>query len=62
MRGIHAVRAELPVIVHTGNVDAMPAFGEGIGRPSAVVQKPVESSRLRSVLAQYLPKAMPIAG
>jgi PAS domain S-box-containing protein len=62
VRGLHAVRAELPVIVHTGNVDAMPAFGEGAGRPCAVLQKPVEPSRLRSVLAQYLPHAPSVVG
>ena len=56
VRGLHAVRAELPVIVHTGNVDAMPAFGDGVGRPSAVLQKPVEpcatAQRARAISAE----------
>ncbi|HET7203343.1 MAG TPA: PAS domain S-box protein [Steroidobacteraceae bacterium] len=54
VRHVRNVRADLPVIVHTGNVDAMPALEEGGARPCAVLQKPVDPARLRSVLAQCL--------
>jgi CheY-like chemotaxis protein len=56
VRRLQEVRADLPVIVHTGNVDAMPALVEGAARPRAVLQKPVDPARLRSVLAQCLRK------
>jgi CheY-like chemotaxis protein len=56
VRRVRDVRADLPVIVHTGNVDAMPALEEGAARPRAVLQKPVDPARLRSVLAQCLRK------
>jgi DNA-binding NtrC family response regulator len=54
VRRLSEVRAGLPVIVHTGNVDAMPTLGEGAARPAAVLQKPVDPARLRSVLAHCL--------
>ena len=53
-RHLYAVRPDLPVIVHTGNVDAMPALGAAGVRPCAVLQKPVDPAQLRSVLAQCL--------
>ena len=56
VKRLRDLRADLPVIVHTGNVDAMPPFDEGAPRPSAVLQKPVDPVRLRSALAQCLPK------
>jgi PAS domain S-box-containing protein len=56
VKRLRDLRADLPVILHTGNVDAMPAFEEGAPRPSAVLQKPVDPVRLRSALAQCLPK------
>ena len=59
MRRLRDVRADLPVIVHTGNVDAMPAVGEGAARPAAVLQKPVDPARLRSVLARCLERTPP---
>jgi PAS domain S-box-containing protein len=54
VRRLSDVRAGLPVIVHTGNVDAMPTLGEGAARPAAVLQKPVDPARLRSVLAHCM--------
>jgi CheY-like chemotaxis protein len=59
VRRLRDVRADLPVIVHTGNVDAMPALVEGAARPAAVLQKPVDPARLRNVLAQCLARAHP---
>ena len=56
VRRLRDVRADLPVIVHTGNVDAMPALAESDARPSAVLQKPVDPARLRTVLAQCVKK------
>jgi CheY-like chemotaxis protein len=56
VRRVRDVRADLPVVVHTGNLDAMPALEEGAARPCAVLQKPVDPARLRSVLAQCLRK------
>ena len=59
VRRLRDLRADLPVIVHTGNVDAMPALEEGAARPAAVLQKPVDPARLRNVLAQCLVHARP---
>jgi PAS domain S-box-containing protein len=54
VRRLNGLRPGLPVVVHTGNVDAMPALGEGAVRPYAVLQKPVDPARLREVLAACL--------
>jgi PAS domain S-box-containing protein len=54
---VHQLRRaglDIPVIVHTGNVDAMPVIDDGPGRPAVVLQKPVDPARLRAVLAQCL--------
>jgi two-component system cell cycle sensor histidine kinase/response regulator CckA len=59
VRRLRDLRADLPVIVHTGNVDAMPALEEGAARPAAVLQKPVDPARLRQVLAQCLEHRQP---
>jgi PAS domain S-box-containing protein len=54
VHGLRRAGLDVPVIVHTGNVDAMPVIDDGPGRPAAVLQKPVDPARLRGVLAQCL--------
>jgi CheY-like chemotaxis protein len=59
---LRAVRADLPIVIHTGNVDAMPPWDIDAARPSAVLQKPVDPARLRGELQRCLQASRPPPG
>jgi CheY-like chemotaxis protein len=54
-RRLHAIRADLPVILYTGYGEGLPVTSTEKGAPRTVLQKPIDPRRLREALEECLP-------